>query len=140
MQTERGRGIIYARPSFLEGMARVFDLGGTLNVYHFVPDGAESDAEATPAELQRAKDRIKAEKAAVEAGSKRAYLGLVSGFIISLLMIAVGAYAAIWVNPWLGVAVIGTQNALFVGLFIYVTNARRRERERKAADAYARLD
>ena len=133
MPTKRGRGIIYARPSFLEGMARILDLGGTLNVYHFVPDGAESDAEATPAELQWMNGRVQAEKAAVEAGSKRAYLGIVSGFIISLTMIAIGTYAAIWVNPWLGVAVIGTQNALFVGLFIYATNSRRRERERKAS-------
>ena len=46
MPTKRGRGIIYARPSFLEGMARVFDIGGTLNEYDFGPGGAESDAEA----------------------------------------------------------------------------------------------
>ena len=141
MPTKRGRRIIYARPSFLEGMARVLDIGGTLEVYYSVPVGAESDDEATPAELQRMKDRIQAEKAAVEAGSKRAYLGLACGFIISLLMIAVGAYAIIWGNnPWLGVAVIGAQNALFVGLFIYVANARQRERERKAADVYSGRD
>ena len=29
-----GRRIIYARPSFFEGMARVIDIGGTLNQYH----------------------------------------------------------------------------------------------------------
>ena len=193
--TERGRGIIYARPSFLEGMARVFDIGGTLNEYGFGPGGAKSDAEATRADWQaigddlraamddcgysieaadaaswdgplpsptvlqqyddvipgsaerisrmwdaRMNERIQAEKAAVEAGSKRAYLGLACGFIISLLMIAVGAYATIWVNPWLGVAVIATQNLAFASLFVYVTNARRRERERKAADAYAGRD
>ena len=194
MPTERGRRIIYARPSFLEGMARVLDIGGTLNVYHFGPGGAKSDADATLADWQaigddlraamddcgypieaadaaswegplpsptvlqqydeiipgsaerisrmweaRTKDRIQSEKSAVEAGNKRAYLGLAGGFIISLIMIAIGAYAAIWVNPWLGVAVIGAQNALFASLFIYVTNARRRERERKAADADAGL-
>ncbi len=27
-------GFCYARPSLLEGMARVLDMGGTLNVYH----------------------------------------------------------------------------------------------------------
>ena len=62
--TKRWRRIIYARPSFLEGMARVVDIGGTLDVYYSVPVGAESDAEATPAELQRAKDLIQTEKAA----------------------------------------------------------------------------
>ena len=193
--TKRGRGLIYARPSFFEGMARIFDLGGTLNVYDFGPGGAESDAEATLADWQaigddlraalgdcghlidtpdfaswdgslpsptvlqqyddvlpgsaervmrmwdaRMKDRIQAEKAVVEAGSKRAYLGLACGFIISLMMIAIGAYAIIWVNAWLGVAVIATQNMAFASLFIYVTNSRRRERERKAADADHRRD
>lgn len=30
---------LYARPSFLEGMARIVDLGGTLNEYHpFSPE------------------------------------------------------------------------------------------------------
>ena len=50
MSTKRGRGIIYARPSFLEGMARIFDIGGTLNEYDFGPGGAESDAEAMRAD------------------------------------------------------------------------------------------
>ena len=31
------RHLKYARPSFVEGMARVLDIGGTLNQYH-VPD------------------------------------------------------------------------------------------------------
>ena len=44
MPTKKYRGIIYARPSFIEGMARIFDMGGTLNEYDFgpAPDGAES--------------------------------------------------------------------------------------------------
>ena len=45
MPTKKGRRrIIYARPSFLEGMARIFDMGGTLNEYDFGsnPDGSES--------------------------------------------------------------------------------------------------
>jgi hypothetical protein len=27
-------GFLYARPSFLEGLARIFDFGGTLNEYN----------------------------------------------------------------------------------------------------------
>ena len=87
--------------------------------------------------VQVERDRVQIEKGSVEAGSKRAYLGLASGFIISLIMIAIGAYAIIWVNTWLGVAVIAAQNAVFASLFVYVANSRRRERERKAADADA---
>ena len=72
--------------------------------------------------------------------SKRAYLGLASALILSLLLIAVGAYAVIWGNPWVGVAIFSVDIAILAGVFVYGTNARRRERERKAADANPRRD
>jgi len=34
--------LLYARPSFLEGMARVADIGGTLQVYNESPTPAAS--------------------------------------------------------------------------------------------------
>lgn len=37
---------LYARPSFLEGVARIFDFGGTLNEYNFSPTGQEADTAA----------------------------------------------------------------------------------------------
>ena len=37
---------LYARPSFLEGMARLVDVGGTLSEYNDSPDGQIADAEA----------------------------------------------------------------------------------------------
>ena len=46
MPIKRGRGLIYARPSFLEGMARIFDLGGTLNEYDFGSNDRERDVAA----------------------------------------------------------------------------------------------
>lgn len=57
MPAKKGRRrIIYARPSFLEGMARIFDFGGTLNEYDFgpAPDGAESKsyADASKADME----------------------------------------------------------------------------------------
>lgn len=36
----------HARPSFIEGVSRIFDIGGTLNVYHHLPRHSSSDAEA----------------------------------------------------------------------------------------------
>ena len=91
--------------------------------------------------VQVERDRVQIQKASVEAGSKRAYLGLASGFIVSLIMIAIGAYAIIWgANPWVGVGVIGTGVAGLAGVFVHGTNARRRDRERKAADADAGRD
>lgn len=85
-------------------------------------------------------ERVQIEKIVVIGESKRAYLGVASAFILSLLMIAIGAYAIIWGNPWVGVAVIGADIAALAAVFIYGTNSRRRERERKAADSDARRD
>ena len=136
MPTERGRRLIYARPSFLEGMARVMDIGGTLSVYYFAPDRAESDDESPRSDWERMRD----ERAAVLRASRRADLGIACGFIISLLLIAIGGYIAVVGNPWMGAAVIMAQPVGFAALFIYVTNARRRERERKAARYAARRD
>lgn len=39
-------GILYAEPSFLEGMARVLDLGGTLEVYNTSANEALADLNA----------------------------------------------------------------------------------------------
>ena len=200
MPTKKGRGIIYARPSFLEGMARIFDIGGTLNEYDFGPVGAESDAEALhsdwmavgddlraaigdydpiaqddsvwensqsadahwenmhitmetlkrydavePGASERILDRwekrsyhrMHAEKAALKRDSRRSATGLIFAFILSLLIISLGAYAVIWGNPWVGVAVIGINIAGLAGVFVYGTNSRRRERERKASEPRA---
>ena len=35
---------LIARPSFLEGVARLADVGGTLNQYNYSSDGEEADA------------------------------------------------------------------------------------------------
>ena len=37
---------LYAKPSFLEGVARLVDFGGTLNEYNFSQTGEEADARA----------------------------------------------------------------------------------------------
>ena len=70
MPTKRGRGIIYARPSFLEGMARVLDIGGTLEEYDFGSVDRERDiaaAEARKAAAEARKAEAEARKAEAEA-------------------------------------------------------------------------
>ena len=68
MPTKIGRGIIYARSSFLEGMAQVFDLGGTLSAYDFGPGEREREiaAEARRAEAEARKAEAEARKAEFE--------------------------------------------------------------------------
>ena len=45
---------VYARPSFIRGVARLFDFGGTLNTYHYLQDEdpAEADARAIASDWQ----------------------------------------------------------------------------------------
>ncbi len=37
---------LFARPSFMEGAARIMDLSGSLNTYNYSRNGAEADARA----------------------------------------------------------------------------------------------
>lgn len=37
---------LYARPSFIEGAARMVDVSGSLNTYNYSRNGAEADARA----------------------------------------------------------------------------------------------
>ena len=39
-------GLLYATPSFLEGLARAIDIGDTLTEYNTSENGAEADARA----------------------------------------------------------------------------------------------
>ena len=77
--------------------------------------------------------RVHTERAAVIGDSRRGYIGLIFGFVLSLLIISLGAYSVIWGNPWAGVAAIGINIAGLAGVFVYGTNSRRRERERRAS-------
>jgi predicted methyltransferase len=43
--------LLYARPSFLEGMARVLDIGGTLQHYSVSATGEDADARALAADV-----------------------------------------------------------------------------------------
>jgi len=50
--------ILFATPSFLEGMARVVDIGGTLNEYNSAMDGAQADRLAFLADVVAISDDI----------------------------------------------------------------------------------
>ncbi len=52
-------GILFARPSFLEGFARIFDLGGTLNQYSTSSSAQEADARAMRADWAAVGDDIR---------------------------------------------------------------------------------
>ena len=53
-------GFLYARPSFIEGVARALDLGGTLQEYNNSPTGEMADRLALEADLQTVTEELKA--------------------------------------------------------------------------------
>ena len=44
--TPRGSRLIYAKPSFLEGVARIVDFGGALSTYYYLDDESPEEADA----------------------------------------------------------------------------------------------
>ncbi len=90
------------------------------------------------ARIQQANDRIQIEKTVVIGDSRRGYLGIVCAFVLSLLIISLGAYSVIWGDARVGVAVISANIAGLAYVFVYGANSRRRERQ--AADAESQLD
>jgi hypothetical protein len=42
----------FTRPSFIEGLGRIFDLGHSRRTYEMAPDGAEADARALEQDWQ----------------------------------------------------------------------------------------
>lgn len=63
-------GFLYARPSFIEGVARLMDVGGTLNEYNRSASDEQADARALRSDWYAVGDDlragIKAEGATIE--------------------------------------------------------------------------
>ena len=89
---------------------------------------------------KQAEHRMRMESAVVLGDARRSDIGLVFAFILALLIIVLAFYVTIWIHPWVGASIIGTGVAGLAGVFVYGTNSRRRERERKSADSAPRLD
>ncbi len=53
-------GLLYATPSFLEGIARVMDIGDTLTEYNTSENGAEADARALGSDWKAVGDDLRA--------------------------------------------------------------------------------
>ena len=67
--------------------------------------------------------------------SRRAYLGLVAGFIISALGIGGGIYLIATGHDWAGLALAGINLTGLVGVFVYGSKARLDERIHNAENA-----
>lgn len=50
---------LFARPSFVEGVARLIDVSGSLNTYNTSPDGVTADTRALDADWRAVGDCVK---------------------------------------------------------------------------------
>lgn len=63
-------GFLFARPSFAEGVARLIDVGHTLDEYNRARDGAEADAIAMRADWHMVGDDLRSPMREVRASVK----------------------------------------------------------------------
>ena len=70
------------------------------------------------------------ERTVVVSDARRAYLGLLAGFIISLLVIVGGIYLIATGHDWAGAVLIGINLSGLVGVFVYGSKVRSDERNR----------
>lgn len=81
---------------------------------------------------KQAYHRMRMEETVIEGDSRRSYLGLIAGFILSAATIAGGIFLIMNDHDWAGGLLVGGNLAGLAGVFVYGTNSRRAERERKA--------
>lgn len=82
------------------------------------------------AETQTA-HRIAMESTVIRGDSKRSYLGLLAGFVLSTMVTAGGIYLIAVGHDWAGVGLVGMNLSGLATVFVYGSHARQAERRRK---------
>ena len=145
MRKNKSQGIpklVYARPSFLRGIARIFDFGGTLDTYYYLIDEDSGASQSTSSqyignpksETQWVETLVSyegtADRASIERDAKKEYLGMCFGFVASILLIALGTFLVYHGYDWVGTAIVVSTIACLVGAFVYADRTGRAERQR----------
>ena len=81
---------------------------------------------------KQADHRMSLERVVVTGDNRRANYGLICGFIIAVLGLCLSAFLIYSGFATAGVVFAVTELATLVGVFVYGTNSRRRERVQKA--------
>lgn len=76
--------------------------------------------------------RMRMEETVVRGDSRRSYLGLIAGFMLSVAIIAGGVILVVNGHDWAGGLLVVVNILGLAGAFVYGTHSRRAERERKA--------
>lgn len=90
-----------------------------------VPGAANRIMEMTEKEQAHSRDMI---RTIIVGDSRRAYLGLIAGFIISVLGIGGGIYLIAVGHDWAGLSLAGINLTGLVGVFVYGAKTRHDER------------
>ena len=84
--------------------------------------------------------RIELEKTVVSGDSKRSYIGLFLGFVLSMMVIGGGIYLISEGHEWAGSGLIGLNLVGLASVFVYGSRSRRAERERKSERMWRRSE
>lgn len=88
-----------------------------LQAYESIVPGA-ADRILRMAEAQ-SESRLQTERTIVNGDSKRAYLGILAGFILSMVVIGGGIYLIATGHDWAGASLIGLNLVGLAGVFVY---------------------
>lgn len=75
--------------------------------------------------------RVELENKVIDSKIKDSRLGIILGFILSLITIGIGAYLIVLGKDVIGFSLVIGNLASLVVAFIYATNSNRKEREEK---------
>ena len=96
-----------------------------LEGYESVVPGA-ADRILRMAEAQ-SESRLQIERTIVTGDSRRAYLGIVAGFVLSMVVIGGGIYLIATGHDWAGACLIGLNLVGLAGVFVYGSKSLRDE-------------
>ena len=159
---------LYARPSLIEGFARIIDAGFTLQEYNvlFRPEQAEylallsdwltigddlknvmAEYKEIPSQMlqpdidianelidmakKQSQHRREMENVVIRGDNRRSLIGLIFGFVITLVSIGTGAFLIYTGHDIAGIIFAGTPIISIVTAFIYGTKERSKERMEK---------
>ena len=82
--------------------------------------------------VQQANHRMSLETVVIQGDSRRADWGVVAGFALTVMILAISLYLITRGYVWPGISFASLDLVGLIGVFIYGTNSRRRERQNKA--------
>lgn len=130
----RSRAEILSFTAAFAGWAGPYPPPDLLRGYEHVLPGA-ADRIIRMAERQQ-EHRHHLEKTTVEGASRRSWWGLWLGFVISVVLLALGTVIILTGHQWAGAAIMGVDVVALAGVFVYGQRQQSKERTEKDAQSH----